>query len=256
VFSQKAIFDVEAEFKTINGARLTFISRIYPLNGPDGKTNECVFSNTDITTRKIAEDNMRQSEERLKFALEATSEALWDWDLVSDRVYFSHRYYEIIGYESKEIGVTMNEWRKLLHPDDYKQTVNALINGILKKRPTINLEFRVHAKTGDWLWTHCRGKVVEWDVNGKPRRIVGTHADINERKRDEFLKQAIFDIATAANAEPNLNLLFDSIRRALSKALDTKTFSSLYMIKKKILFHFLFSRTRRTISKSSPPERR
>ncbi|MGE5481053.1 MAG: PAS domain S-box protein [Chloroflexota bacterium] len=224
VFSQKAIFDVEAEFKTSYDKTLTFISRIYPLTSPDGMIRECVFSNTDITTRKLAENNMRKSEERMKFALEATSEGLWDWDLISDRVYFSHRYYEILGYERKEIGSTMNEWRKLLHPDDYKHVVNTLINGILKKQPTVNLEFRVKAKWGEWLWMLCRGKVVDWDVNGKPRRIVGTHADINERKRDEFLKQALFDIATAANAEPNLSALYDSIHRALSKALDTKNF--------------------------------
>lgn len=147
----------------------------------------CGFSKVtrDMTERKQAEEAVWMSEERLALALEAASEGLWDWNILMGEVYFSPRYYIMLGYDPYELPCSYATWADLLHPDDREAAERRVREHIQKKRTTFEDEFRLKTKSGAWRWILSRGKVVAWDSSGRPVRMVGTHIDITERKQAE-----------------------------------------------------------------------
>jgi PAS domain S-box-containing protein len=138
----------------------------------------------DITERKRAEESLKTSEERLRLALEGTSDGIWDWNLQTGQAYFSPHYFTMLGYEPGEFPGGYESWRRLLHPDDAEGAVEAVRNAIEKETP-FAIEFRLKAKNGEWRWILGRGKVAEVDHEGKAFRMAGFHTDITERKRAE-----------------------------------------------------------------------
>jgi hypothetical protein len=144
--------------------------------------------------RKESEKALAKSEERFRYVLEATNDGVWDWDLKTNRTFYSDNYYTMLGYKPSEFGSTYQSWIDLMHPND-REFTQILINKYLKEeRPDFNAEFRLKAKDGSWRWIHARGKVVEYDNARKPHRVVGTHIDITERKQmeDELRDSANF----------------------------------------------------------------
>ena len=140
---------------------------------------------TDVSERQKAEEKLRQSEQRWQFALEGSQDGVWDWNLVSNQVYFSPAWKKMLGYEENEIGSDLSEWRKRIHPDDQKKIsleVNYYLTG---KTDDYRNEHRLLCKDGHYKWILDRGKMIEWNEEGKPTRFIGTHVDITEHKRAE-----------------------------------------------------------------------
>ncbi|MCP4716729.1 MAG: PAS domain S-box protein, partial [Deltaproteobacteria bacterium] len=136
----------------------------------------------DITARREAEKKLRISEERLTLCFEATNDALYDWNISNNQVYFNPRYYTMLGYEPYEFKSNFDGWHNLLHPHDAPDVLKQLFDYIEQRSSTYELEFRLRAKSGQWRWVLSRGKVVAWDDDGKPVRMIGTHTDITDRK--------------------------------------------------------------------------
>ncbi|MBN1547947.1 MAG: PAS domain S-box protein [Syntrophaceae bacterium] len=142
-----------------------------------------------ILKRCQVEKQLRESEERLSLTLEATRDGIWDWNISEENVYTSSRYSRMLGYEPDEISPNSEAWWRLIHHEDKERVRQALDR--IKKSNFVNqenapaLEFRMRKKTGDWCWILARGKVVAWDTDGRPLRMVGTHTDITERKKAE-----------------------------------------------------------------------
>jgi len=143
-------------------------------------------SNRDITERKRMEDRLRESEKRFRLALDATSDGLWDRNLVSGEVHYGENWYKLLGYGKKDVRQGKLTWETLLHPDDAEQARSAVQNYIDGKSSRLREEFRLRNKKGEWQWILSRGKVVEWEKNGRPLRLVGTHTDITVRKNMEL----------------------------------------------------------------------
>lgn len=139
---------------------------------------------TSVAERERAEQTLKESEERLRMALEGTSDGIWDWNLQTGQVYFSPRYYTMIGYQPNEFPPCYESWRERVHPDDVEQAERALQRTI-EERTLYSTEFRFRTGSGDWRWTLSRGKVVEFDPEGKALRLAGSHTDISKRKRAE-----------------------------------------------------------------------
>lgn len=131
---------------------------------------------------KVRAEALRESEERLRLALDATNDGIWDWDPGTGRSYFSPRYYTMLGYAPDEFPSTYESWRRLIHPDDV-ETAEASVRRALEERVPFAVEFRMKAKNGAWLWILGRGKVAELDAERKAVRVVGSHTDITEHKR-------------------------------------------------------------------------
>jgi PAS domain S-box-containing protein len=159
------------------------------LDLPD--VNGVVFSGRDVTERVRAEKALQESEERLRLALEAATDGLYDWNIQTGQAHFSPRYYTMLGYEPYEMPASYETWMNLLHPDDRGRALDTVNEHLERKRDSHEIEFRMRTKSGEWRWILSRGRTIEWDVSGKPVRMVGTHVDITERvQAEEALRES------------------------------------------------------------------
>ena len=139
----------------------------------------------DITGRKAAEEALRASEERWKFALEGAGDGVWDRNIQTGEVLYSKRYKEMLGFAEDEFENRREEWEKRIHPDDKPHVMADLQAYLDGKSPSYASEFRMLCKDDRWSWILSRGMVVSRDASGKPLRMIGTHADISERVRQQ-----------------------------------------------------------------------
>lgn len=144
-----------------------------------------------VIKQRRAEAALRESESRLHHALEGAGEGLWDWHLPSGKAYFSSRYYTMLGYEPGEFPASFESWSSQVHPDERDAVISDLLGQIAERRPGFESEYRARTKDGDYRWIYGRGKAIEWDEEGNVTRVIGTNADITERRRAEnALRQA------------------------------------------------------------------
>ena len=140
----------------------------------------------DITARKLAEQALRESEDRFARAVAGSSDGVWDIDLVARSVYFSPRTRELCGLPPGPEVVPLDGWFENLplHPEDLPRrfaAVNAHLSG---KVPAYDGEFRFLQPDGVYRWRHLHGVCVR-DADGKPLRMAGSMADVDDRRRAE-----------------------------------------------------------------------
>jgi diguanylate cyclase (GGDEF)-like protein/PAS domain S-box-containing protein len=142
-----------------------------------------------------AERNERRlAEESLRLAMEAASDGVWDWNLISGQTFFNPSYFTMLGYAPGELPSLQKTWRELVHPDDLERVLDQFTTHLQSGTPYAE-EMRMRAKDGHWVWVLSRGKVVEHDERGRPVRMVGTHVDISARKAaEEALLRAKEDV--------------------------------------------------------------
>ena len=138
-----------------------------------------------LAKQDLAEEALRESEERWQFALEGSRDGVWDWNVVTNEVFFSRRWKEMLGYNDDEISNHLDEWDKRVHPDDKEQCYRDLNRHLNGEVPYYENEHRILCKDGSYKWILDRGKVVSWTETNKPKRVIGTHTDITERKQAE-----------------------------------------------------------------------
>ncbi len=147
-------------------------------------------TDTDIlrtAEQRQAQEALRQSEERLRIALEGNSEGVWDWDVRKGPAVFSEGYARMLGYEPEEFAKDYDSWRALVHPDDIGLVDKAHADHIYGNKK-FRVELRMRKKNGEWCWILSRGTVVERDAEGRAVRMIGTHMDITEHKQAEAEK--------------------------------------------------------------------
>ncbi len=129
---------------------------------------------------------LRYTEFRWKAALAGAGDGVWDWHNQTGEVIYSSRWKSMLNYRDDEIGNTISEWERLLHPDDrafVMATAQNCIDGLIS---TIHMEFRMRTGDGKWLWILGRGAVVSRDEQGRALRTIGTHTDISAQKAIEL----------------------------------------------------------------------
>ncbi|MCL6270181.1 ATP-binding protein [Sansalvadorimonas sp. 2012CJ34-2] len=147
------------------------------------------------SSRKNAEEALRKSEERYQLAMEAASDGLWDWDLPADRIYYSTRSMEILGYRPGDIPGSGESWRRLLHPEDREETMRYLHRVFERSSEPFQLVCRLLCKDGNYATLRLKGKVISRDRDGAPLRAIGTIIDITEqRKWEKELAMARFSL--------------------------------------------------------------
>jgi len=171
----------------------------------------------DVTARKQAEQELIESEDRWKLALESTGDGVWDWHIQSGIEYYSGRYKEMYGYSADKIWRRSDEFRDIVHPDDKEQLIRDQQAHFDGHMPVYRNEHRVRCSDGSWKWVLSRGMVISRDEQGRPRRMIGTHTDITDWKRSEALiwQQANFDPLTGL---PNRRMLRDRLEQDIKKS--------------------------------------
>ncbi|MCW5691863.1 MAG: PAS domain-containing protein [Pseudolabrys sp.] len=130
-----------------------------------------------------AKDNLRNSEERYRLVEDAVNEGIWDWNIETDACYRSPNWRRILGYSKADAPATMAALTALIHPND-RAAVEAALQAHLAHQTPYTVEFRLKAQDGEYRWVQSRGKARR-DADGRPTRMLGTLADITERKRAE-----------------------------------------------------------------------
>ncbi|MEG4069514.1 PAS domain S-box protein [Microcoleus sp. Pol11C2] len=153
----------------------------------------------DVTRQHQAETALQLSEERLMLALEASGDGLWDWKIETGEVYINSYYQEMLGYKPGELVMDVNVWEQMIHPDDKFWVFEDLNSNLPDSCLKYAFDYRVRCKSGEWKWVANYAKVVAYDEDGKPLRMIGTHKDISDRKQKELALQHAREAAEAAN---------------------------------------------------------
>lgn len=138
----------------------------------------------DIRDRKQMEQALRESEERWQLALRGNNDGIWDWNIVTNEVFYSARWKAMLGYEDHEIPNQIEEWRSRIHPLDQERIDHLTADHLRQRTPFFIAEYRMLCKDGSYRWILDRGQAL-WDNEGHPVRMTGSHTDITQRKLAE-----------------------------------------------------------------------
>ncbi|MBF0331837.1 MAG: transporter substrate-binding domain-containing protein [Candidatus Omnitrophica bacterium] len=153
----------------------------------------------EIRERKKAEEELRQSEERLKFALEGGLLGYWDWDIIRQTVQRNHIWAEMLGYTFEEIQATTQQWSDFVYPDDRAAAWRSINDCLEGKTPMHEAEYRMRTKDGGYKWILDRARVVQRDPQGRALRMTGVHTDITVRRNSADILRKAKEDAEAAN---------------------------------------------------------
>lgn len=138
----------------------------------------------DVTDKRRAREALRVSEERFRLMARATNDAIYDWNLVTDAVWWNEGFESLFGYSRDEVESTSASWKSRVHPDDYDRTVPVVESAIASGTELWSGEYRFRHKSGDWLYVLDRGYVIR-DGSGKPMRMIGGMTDLTARRHAE-----------------------------------------------------------------------
>ncbi|MEH2322200.1 MAG: PAS domain-containing protein [Nostoc sp.] len=208
---QVADYNVEYRLRCKDGNYRWLRSRAKGIWNQQGNPVRLVGSLGDISERKQAEEKLRESEERLQLALEASGDALWDWNILTQEVYYSPRYLEMLGYSFDELPQDFSTWERLVHPDDLPWVEKILADHLKDNSVLYKFNYRLRTKSGECKWIANYGKVVIRDGQGNPLRMTGTHRDISDVYDDLRLRKQTEAALARSEEQLRLTLEFNHI---------------------------------------------
>jgi PAS domain S-box-containing protein len=157
---------------------------------------------------------LQESENRLKMALEGANEGLWVIDFKENKMIFSGETAEMLGYNPEELGSTEKQWDKFTHPDDWPLVEQRLVDHYEGRTSLYEAEYRARTKEGSWKWILGHGRVMKRDKKGRPIQAIGTHVDITKLKETEIeLRESEEKFRSLVENAPFGLLIVDSDRK-------------------------------------------
>lgn len=145
----------------------------------------------DISQRLALEREHHSRDAQLRYALTEASDGLWDWNLLTNEVFFSPQLARMLGYGPHEMKPTLDSWFSNVHPEDAEWVTRVMQEHISGQRGRFNAEYRLRNRNGHYLWVHDRGRICERDASGKATRMVGMVQNITDKKTTELTLQAM-----------------------------------------------------------------
>ncbi len=181
VFVQHNGFNFRSEFQIITKSKekrwIDFSTRSIDFEGK----HAVLASSVDITDKKNYEQKLIAAEERYALIVLATSDGVWDYDIVTDTLYLSDQWMNMLGYHKDELESKLSTWISLVHENDQLKVNKILDKLISGNSSSFKTEYRMRCKDGQYKWIAASFSVVFGKQN-KALRILGTHSDITERK--------------------------------------------------------------------------
>ena len=176
-------FDMEFPLRGADGVFRPFLTRVMPVKDAEGKVVRWFGTNTDITERKRSEEALRESEKRLRLAVDAGSMATWDLDIASSSTNWNDEMFLLLGYEPDSTPASYEAWKRRVLPEDLSKAETALRHS-LEYGGDLRSEYRVQSGDDKVCWVEARGRC-DRDSNGNAIRSFGVMMDITERKQAE-----------------------------------------------------------------------
>ncbi|GAC1419257.1 MAG: hypothetical protein NVSMB67_09110 [Flavisolibacter sp.] len=171
----------------------TYLENIFkPARNNQGKIIGAIVIVRDITEKKNAEAGLREMEERWRFALEGANQGVWDWNMVTNEIFYSSSYKKLYGFQEDELKNTLKEWESRIHPNDKYKIKEAIEKHIKSKDPYYESFYRIKDKKEQYKWIMARGVIIGKDGSGNPLRMIGTHTDITDRVKAEENYRLLF----------------------------------------------------------------
>jgi PAS domain S-box-containing protein len=185
-----------------------------------GIASDATERNANRRALRRAQEQVAAREARFALVMEGTNDGLWDWDLLTDEVYFSPRWKSMIGYNDDEISNQLNSWRERIHPDDLALTDETIRMHLAGDTPLYKLQHRLRHKDGSYRWILARGVSLR-DSHGTPYRMAGSHTDITElmEAEAELRRRADFEKLITTVATNFINLAADEVSTGIERAL-------------------------------------
>src|SRR5262245_18128358 len=167
----------------------------------------------DISDVKRAQNQLRESQERLERALRGSNLGTWDWNIKTGYVVFNSRWAEMRGFSLDEVRPHVDSWSSTVHPDDWPDVLQALYHHTQGITSEYEGEYRARTKSGSWIWVMARGKVFTRDENQQAIRMIGTELDITDRKNFEINQAFLSELGALLGSSLEYELMLETIAR-------------------------------------------
>jgi PAS domain S-box-containing protein len=154
-----------------------------PILAKDGTIESSVYVMHDISDLKKLEQSQKEYAQRLEFVLEGSSDATWEWDMITSQGFLNTRFYEMIEYTPGEVDITFAFFLKTIHPDDVADVQRRVQDYLEGKTDRYEAHYRMVTKSGKLKNVMGRGKIVRYDEGGRPLKMAGVITDVSEMKR-------------------------------------------------------------------------
>ncbi|MBW4663757.1 MAG: EAL domain-containing protein [Chroococcus sp. CMT-3BRIN-NPC107] len=172
--------------------------------------------------RRITQQALKNSEERYALAAQGANDGLWDWNLLTQEIYFSPRWQAMLGLSANEISNKTDDWFSRVHPEDIEQLTKAIALHLQGKSPYLESEYRIWHQNGQERWMLVRGLAVS-DTKGKPHRLAGSQTDITAKKA--ALAQLNYDSChDSLTGLANRRLFMQRLEQAIAHAGQNKNY--------------------------------
>lgn len=195
-------------------SRATVAEKLYVV-----RKNQVAVERDELSVREadLKRKHEKEREAACDLEVRAETEAFWSWDLVEDKVWFSSRWREMLGYSDEDLGDEPSKWFNIVHPHDLGRLLDSLKTHIEgNDEESFEVEHRVRQKDGSYCWVLSRGRAVR-DDTGKAQRILGLQVNLRRLKlfESQLLHDATHDRLTGL---PNRQYLLTRLREDAERA--------------------------------------
>jgi len=203
-------YDVEYRLRRYDGSYRWFVARGVAMKDADGNILKWYGTSTDIHEQKLATDALRKSDERFALVAKATQDAIWDWNLITNEIWWNEGFKTLFGYSDEDIEPGIESWYNRVHPDDKERTVGGIHRVIDAGGRQWSDEYRFRKKDGSYAIVYDRGYALH-DEHGTPYRMLGSMQDVTERRKfEEQLTEREERFRTLANSIAQLAWIADA----------------------------------------------
>lgn len=206
--AEQRVVRVESDFVyPTTGTRRQVVVTVIPVTA-----DTAIAHIDDVTERRRTEALLRESLQRHELAVRGTDDGLWDWNIVTNEVYWSPRWLSILGYAEGELKAHPDCYVEMLHPDD-RDRLQQHVDSHLAHRTPVDIDVRLRHKDGHYIWVNSRGQAA-WNERGEPIFMAGSIRDITARRHAEQ-RLTESEARYRALAEANPDVVFRIDRRGV-----------------------------------------
>lgn len=188
----------DAKRLTKDGEEVWLRTSYIPIMNDEGQLERVNCLCSDVTEQKLAEEQIKAANEQFGMVIQASENGIWDWDLKTDKIYFSPKWMEMLGYGPYELDHNFQTFEQLVHPADIAGVKQLLEDYLAQKVDSYSREIRMRHKSGSYRRILTRGIALRED-DGTPYRIIGSHTDQTELRQQQIELQGITTAISRAN---------------------------------------------------------